>query len=400
MPSSSFRNRFFKVILPFILVVLGVGIVIISVVTKQPPPSGQEAFPGTPVETVVLKSTTEPPSLTISGKVIPAKEVALYPEVSGTLIEVNPRLKPGEVLKEGEWIARIDPRPFENRVLEARANLRQAKANLALELGRNEVAEADWEYYLDNLNGSTAETPSDLALREPQLQIAQSRFEAARAALALAQLNLEFTRIKAPFDCLVLMEQVDVGQRVSPASPIAELVGAGAFWLQAAVSYRYLEALDIPGVNAEAGSRVRIYREHEGKRVARKGNVERLLADMDPQGRMARLLIRVENPMTNANGAENLPLLLNAFARAEVQTNLEGQWIQVPRAAVWEGNHVYVFQEGNLSIRRIEPDWRAEDMVFVKHGLSAGDKLVTTKLAAATEGMKLREVTKGGDNEQ
>lgn len=390
MTASEKKSFFLRAGLPLLIVLAGIGGIVFFMLTKQPPAQETRRYEGVLVETEKVKSESARPSLTVRGLVRPAREVNLRPEVSGTLIEVNPNLQAGAFFKKDKRIAQIDPRPFEYALEEARSRLQEAEANLKLELGRNQIAEADWQYFLENSARNPSEDEKDLALRLPQLHIAQAAVDAALSAVDQAELNLEYSSIEAPFDCQVLNESIDIGQFVSPQAVLARLVGSRVFHLQASVPVDRLDAIAIPGVNAENGSPVIILRKYKGSEIRRSGKVLHLLGDLEPAGRMARLLIEIEDPFGLETDVLKLPLLLNTYATAVIETRLTGDWMRIPRAAVREGDKVFLYVDGKLRIRPIEIVWGDPESVLIRKGLEEGDRLVLTNLATPVEGMKLR----------
>ena len=85
-------------------------------------------------------------------------------------------------------------------------------------------------------------------------------------------------------------EVIDIGQLISPQSRLASLVGSDAFWVQVSLPYADLRRIAIPDVNATEGSRVLIRQDLGGETIERQGRVIRLQYDLEPMGRMARVL--------------------------------------------------------------------------------------------------------------
>lgn len=99
------------------------------------------------------------------GTVIPAREIEIVPEVSGRIVEINPSLELGGVIKEGELLIRIDPEEYELAVEDTKSALAEAEAALEVEVGRQSVAQREWELFGKDL--PNAEDSESLALREP-----------------------------------------------------------------------------------------------------------------------------------------------------------------------------------------------------------------------------------------
>lgn len=338
----------------------------------------------------------EPHRLDVHGRGIvrPAEELSVFPEVSGRILEVHPRLEPGGLIEAGERLARIEEEEFRLAVEEARAALTDARARLALERGRQEVAREEWTLFHEELGGEENGEPSARALREPQLELARGEVEAAEARLARARLNLARTEIVAPFDAIVLRERASRGQRVGPQSEIAALMGAKVVWVEGAVRTSQIDFIAIPGVTAEEGSVARI-RLHVGEdEIEWSGRVVRLLPELSREGLMARVLVEVAEPFKRtANGepAGRLPLLVNESVRIEFEGRRVEELIEVPRAALREGKRLYVFEEGRLSIRRPEIAWRLPESLLVRNGLEDGERVVVSPVPTPAEGLKLRE---------
>jgi RND family efflux transporter MFP subunit len=398
MNTSEKKSLFLKLVLPVLLVLAGVGSVAFFLLTEQPPAKELPRYEGILVETEVVKAESRRPKLIVRGLVTPAREVNLRPEVSGTLIKVSPNLQAGAFFKKDERIAQIDPRPFEYALEGARSRLREAGARLKLELGRSDIAEADWDFFLENSSRTPSEDEKDLALRLPQLNIAQAAVDAAQSAVNRAKLNLEYSSIEAPFDCQVIAESIDPGQFVSPQTLLARLIGSRVFHLQAAVPVDQLSAIAIPGVNAKKGSPVTVLREYEGSEIVRQGTVLHRLGDLEPAGRMARVLIEIEDPFGLETDRTELPLLLNTYATARIETQLTGDWIRVPREAIREGDKVFLYADGELRIQPIEIIWGDPESVLIRSGLEPGDRLVLTNLATPVDGIKLRLSTEKNGN--
>lgn len=149
------------------------------------------------------------------GRVEAMHTVELRPRVAGTLVKVL--VKPGMAAREGELLMEIDARVYQAEVARAMAGVGQAKARLekatvdvARERGLQRAAAA-----------STADFDNAVAAREDAAAAVQS----AEAALILAKLNLESTRIVAPFSGKIAGPVLDAGNIVTAdKTPLATLV--------------------------------------------------------------------------------------------------------------------------------------------------------------------------------
>ncbi len=329
------------------------------------------------------------------GTVVPARQVELQSEVSGRVVEQSPNLVPGGIFPAGGVLVRVDARDYQTALEKQRALLADAEFNLKVEEGRRAIAKREWELLEKELD--TAGARRDLALREPHLARAKAALAAAGSALGQAELNLKRTAIAAPFNALVKEETVELGQLVGPASRLATLIGTDRFWVRVSVPVDRLKWIKLPDAAGAGGSAARVIQEcGGGRRVERSGRVVRLLGDLEPAGRLARVLIEVEDPLGLKAGGEKpaVPLLLGAYVRTVIEGIEVDNVIAISQSALRDGNKVWVMApDDTLDIREVKTVWRGRDTVYVGSGLRAGDRVVTSDLASAARDMALRVPT-------
>ena len=197
----------------------------------------------------------------------------------------------------------------------------------------------------------------------------------------------------APFNAFVQMENVDKGQLVGPASQLATLVGTDRFWVQVSIPMDKLDYVKMPK-GKEPGSSAKVIVQTGRQRLERSGYVMRLLGDLDPVGRLARLLVVIDDPFElKKPEAERtkIPLLLGSYVRVEIDGVELSDVAEVPRRALQENDKVYVLDgEDTLRIKPVEIVWGADETVLVRGPLKDGERLVVSNMAAPVEGMKLR----------
>ncbi len=377
-------------LLPVLILMLGAEVAWYWVVTKPSPQQKPVMPPSALVEVVRASRGEARASIKATGTVIPAQEVLLHPQVSGRVVEINPRLVPGGRFHRGEMILRIDPRDYEYAADQARARVTQAESDLKMEQGRKVVAEREWELFKDEL--STTPEGQALAQRHPQIASARAALAAAEGALKQAELNLERTTLRAPFATLVVTEDVEVGQVVSPQSRIASLVGTQAYWVQVSVPVQELAHLTFPA-DGRAGSPVTVVHDlGKNNRVVRKGTVQRLLGNLDTAGRLARVLVVIRDPLgldaTESDVAP--PLLLGAYVRVSIEGLGLGKVFALPRSALREDRRVWLVDTSNrLTIRSVTIVWRTPETVYISKGLEEGDQVITSTISAPAPGTRV-----------
>jgi len=340
------------------------------------------------VQVTPVHLSTQSTAVYAMGTVIPAHETVLSARVGAQIIAVSPEFVPGGRFQAGEIMVRLDSADFVLAVRQRRSALEQARSAYRLEMGQQGVARA--EYALLDTPLGTRER--DLVLRGPQLQSAEAVVTAARAALEGARLDLERTTVRAPFNAVVLQRLADVGTQVTPATPLARLVGTDAFWADAAVPVDQLKWIDIPSSASRSGSRAYIRsRAAWGDSTFRTGRVIRQRIGLEEKGRMARVLIQVDDPLGFRSASAGAPrLILSSYVEVEIQGRPVDSVAVIPRPVLRDGDQVWLMKANRtLEFRSVQVIFRGRDTVYAR-GLSEGERLVITDLAAPVEGMPLR----------
>jgi RND family efflux transporter MFP subunit len=266
------------------------------------------------------------------------------------------------------------------------SELQQAEASLEIERSRQKVAEKE----LALLEETIDDTDRELVLRRPQIESSRAKVDAAKAAVQQAKLDLQRTRVTAPFDAHILRRNVNVGSQVAPGDELAQLVGIDEFWIMASVPVRSLRWVQFPESDGE-GSAVTLRDPGEWPPGAKRdAKVSRLIGTVDRQTRLARVLITVPDPLAEKTDAP--PLILDTL----IETYIEGRPIEnvvrLSRDHVRERDTVWVMKDDKLDIREAEIIFRDADYAYIHDGLSDGDEVVTTTLATIAEGVGLRKV--------
>ncbi len=150
------------------------------------------------------------------------EETDIRPQVSGFVKEQH--FRDGTLVKKGDLLFTIDPAPYEAAVEEARANLLMAKASYQQALSQLERAQQDFNRY-DKLNKTSPGAISDKTLTDARSTIkmneasvlkAQAAISQMEAALKLAEINLTYTEVRAPFDGRAGIHKPSIGALVSP----------------------------------------------------------------------------------------------------------------------------------------------------------------------------------------
>ena len=221
--------------------------------------------------------------------------------------------------------------------------------------------------------------------------------ESARSAVEKAELNLERTNIRAPFNAVVLEESIELGQQVGPSGVAATLVGTDAFRIETLVPQDELRWVAIPGINSSEGSKVKVILDHgEWDAV-----VTGLMSSVAAQGRMARILVQVPDPFNLAKSGrlKGVPLLINSYVKLEIEgLRAEGVFV-LPQGALHAGKIWVLGSENRLSIRPVTLVRGQADEVLVRGDLKDGELVITSRIPAPVEGMQLKRLMDNGETD-
>ncbi|HKX57503.1 MAG TPA: efflux RND transporter periplasmic adaptor subunit, partial [Xanthomonadales bacterium] len=317
------------------------------------------------------------------------QEITLSPRVSGQVISLAENFTPGGYVAKGEVLLQIDPADYETVVQQRRSELHQAEAELEMEIGRQEQARRDYE----GLKGTISDRYRTLVLREPQLNAAQAMVESANAALRQAELDLERTRVRAPFPAHVLSRDAHIGSQVTPSQVLGRLVGIEAYWVEASVPVASLRWIAFPGAGEQSTGATALVRNRAAwpEDMFRTGRVDKLVGALENETRMARVLIRVDDPLAQAPESAGLPpLMVGSFVEVRIEGKPIENVIRMNRAYLRQNDTVWVMQDGLLRILPVEVEFADDSHVYIGGGLDSAAQVVTTNLATVVEGASLR----------
>ncbi len=343
------------------------------------------------VETIQLTRGDYRPTLEVLGVVEPARDVVLSPRVSGEIVGMEAGFVPGGLVEGGQKLLQIDPIDFMRVVTARESEMRQVKAELAIEQGRQLVARQEFELLGEEV--STENQP--LVLREPQIESIRARLQAAEAAVEQAQLDLDRTAVRAPFDAQILTRTVNLGSQVGPGDQLGRLVGVDEYWVMASVPLRDLRWLQFPR-DGEETSNVRVRHVSAwGPDAFREGKLARLIGVVDQETRLARVLVTVPDPLGRT--ADGPPMILGTIVQLQMEARSLEDVIRLDREYLRMNDTVWVMVDDKLEIRETDVVFRDATHAYIRSGVAEGEAVVTTSLATVTNGLLLRRADEAPD---
>jgi RND family efflux transporter MFP subunit len=392
----SLKQKLFKIGLPIIIVLLGVGVFVFLKSLKQEPQQeiGQDL--GMLVEVFTVENQDWQVTVTDTGTVQAAQEISIIPQTSGEVIYVSPSMEEGGFFSKGEELFKVDSTDYQLALEQAKATEAEAELNLATIESWSRIARAEWE----RIKQVDEDEPNPLVVYEPQLKNAQAELASAKAAVKQAELNLERTEIRAPFNCRIRSENIDIGQYVRAGSSVAVVAGTDTAEVIVPLPLDELRWLDVPMKGSQKkGSMATIHLEINGKDYERKGKIVRSTGEVDPMSRMTKVVIELKDPYGLLHeGNARKALITGSFVNVSIRGGRLKDVFLVPRTAIRDNDSVWIMDKDDLlRIRNVQIVRYEREHVLVKDSLEDGERIVLTNIPGAADGMKLRVAQEGNN---
>jgi RND family efflux transporter MFP subunit len=378
------------ILLPIIIILCGIVIMKTLVAIRPEQKKEVRVDPGILVQLLEVKKTSVTIVVNGTGTVTAAEEVSINPQVSGRIIRVSPDLVVGGFFRKDEILFEIEDTDY--RLALDRANAARAKAeyDFATIESQSRVARSEWE----RLNRDNQEQPNPLVLFEPQLKNAVSALSSAGASIKQAVLDLERTKIAAPFNCRVRSESIDPGQYVKSGSSVAVLAGTDYSEVLVPLPLEDLQWLIIPRSGDKFTGSSAVVSFKTGEKVHEwQGRVVRSTGEVDPKTRMMKLVVLINDPYGLKGESDTTGPALAQGAFVEVRfmgTKLENMFV-IPRSAFRDASTVWIMdKEEKLRIREVVTERIKREKVIISEGLAVGDRVILTNISGAANGMRLR----------
>ncbi|MBT8039025.1 MAG: efflux RND transporter periplasmic adaptor subunit [Xanthomonadales bacterium] len=335
------------------------------------------------VDSVVSEEVTV--AIRTQGAVRPKTEIELIPQVSGRIVMVSDQFSAGAEFAPNTLLAKIDDADYQVAAVRAEARVAEAQTALERELATAEIKKEEWR------DGGKNQEPTDFALNLTQVRQAQAMLRAAKADLEKARLDLARTEIRVPFQGRVRTRGVGLGQIVSAGASMGRVFSIDTVEVRLPLTDAQLTELNLPlGFEAseEAGAPAVSFSAMMGSREYHwRGNIVRIDASIDESTRLIYATAEVRDPYGEA-AKDGMPIAVGMFVNAEIKGVREQKAFVMPRLALRNKNSVYVINEENeLEIRTVDVLSTSEERVLVKSGVLPGDRVVTSPVPNAIDGM-------------
>lgn len=334
--------------------------------TNPPPPQ---------IPVVRAVAQIQPDELVFAGRVEATHRVEIRPRVGGVIESIH--FQEGGAVRAGDLLFTLDARPYRTRRDQAAAGVARAEAD---------TRRAEQEFSrARRLRESGAISADELDHRQSAMAAALANLANARAALVGAELDLDFTQVRAPFDGRISRAELTPGNLVqADQSVLARLVSVDPMRVRFAIDEAALQRLHASAGTANPGVRLSV----TGSDRPHYGSVDYVAQAVDPATGTAEL-------RATLSPAEGL-LLDGMFARVELLLPPLRDSVLVPETALGaEQGFRYVLvagSDGTLQQRRVGLGGRFGAQRAVVSGVTAGEAVVTAGLQFLRPGMVIQPV--------
>ncbi|CAM2008281.1 efflux RND transporter periplasmic adaptor subunit [Acanthopleuribacter pedis] len=364
-------------------VAVGAGILLFparSTADVQP----QSAAPPAPeVHVETLASQQKRTWQTFSGRLAAVDQVAVRPRVGGMITEVL--FEEGARVEQGRPLFVIDPRPFENELAAAKADLGSSRSRV--DLAQQELQR------LDGLLARKAVSKSLFDVAENDLKVAKASVRAAEARVKQAELNLEYAHIKAPVTGRISRAEITLGNLVEagPGAPVlATIVADDRIYAEFDVDERTYISSAAATRSARLPVSVKLNSEND---LSFDGYLLAFDNKLDPSSGTIRARALLEN-------RDHL-LVPGMYASVRLGSPSETSVLLVRDEAVatdQDKKYVYVIDDNNqITYRQVTLGRFIEGKREVKTGLNNGDRVLVNGLQRVRPGMPVQPVEAGND---
>ncbi|WP_417684357.1 efflux RND transporter periplasmic adaptor subunit [Pseudidiomarina gelatinasegens] len=374
-----------RALLPPLILLVAILLLVAMITLRPQPPERSNERPPVLVDVLEVQPETVRFKVSGQGNVKPKHMTNLVTQVSGQITEVADNFVNGGFFKKGDVLLQIDTADYRVALQTAKASLAQAKAGLAEESARAQVAKEEWESL------QMGEIPS-LGIREPQVASAVAAVQSAEAAVAKAERDLDRTTVRAPYNGILQSKNVDIGQFVSMNTQVGLLYGSEVAEIRVPLSDRDLAYIDLPESGHEgAYPQVMLTSDVAGTAYTWRGSLVRSEGILDSNSRVIYGVVEVEDPYNQESTLHEVPLRFGRFVQLVIDGLEAEQVFRVPRYALSIDDKLWVVDEERRIQKRDVNVMRAEaNYVIINEGLNAGDIVVLTQLSNALPSMKVR----------
>lgn len=385
-------KKLLRLAAPLLVILAGVLIVSGLIAAKPPPETNDEGARPVSLYVDEVKSEVVTVSVKTQGEVRPKTEIDLVPQVSGRIVAMSDNFNEGAQFTPDSMLLKIDDADYQVARIRAEARVAEAQTELERELATAELKAEEWR------GGGKEQEATRFALNLTQVAGAEANLRSARADLQKARLDLERTEIRVPFLGRVRERNVGIGQYVTAGTKVGRVFSINTVEVRLPLTDTQLVELNLPmGFMADefVEAPLVMFSAAMGNHDYQwQGRIVRVDAAVNQDTRLIYATAEVDDPYGLA-ASDGMPIAVGMFVSAEIEGVSEQPAFVMPRLALRSQDKVYVINaENRLEIRTVNVLSTSEERVLVTSGVSTGERVVTSTLPNAVDGMEVEPISR------
>lgn len=314
--------------------------------------SGKNAKKINNITVYVIKPEVLENNIKASGTIFSDMETQLKPEIAGRIIKIN--FRDGTQVKKSQLLVKLNDADLQAqlkklKVMEKLYSEKEIRQNKLLKLGGISIEEYD-----NTLS---------------QLQTTQAEIE-------LLKVQIDKTEIKAPFEGLIGLRNVDEGQYVTTSNIIASLQKLNTVKIDFSIPEQYAKLISL----------------NEAISFTVKGSAEKFkgeIAAIEPKVDLSTRTVMVRAKSPNAKNK----LIPGSFAEVELSLQKTNNALMIPTEAVipiLKGQKIFIYKSGKAKEQKIITGIRSENKIQVTEGIVEGDTIITSGIMQIKDGDEVK----------
>ena len=417
----------------------GIAILAYAISNREAPVRVLPEETVTTARIITVTPQTFVPRIIGFGSAEPSRTWSAVAQVAGRVEYVSPSFVRGALVKKGDVLIRIADDEYELGIAQSRANIESAEAQIEeMQLSREttllsqeieqsglKLAEKALERQQQLVSRGTISVSivdaqqeavlvqrakmqvqsNKLALFPAQLKALRQAKAVAEAELKIAELNLDRTKIVAPFDGRISEADAEISQFISAGTKMGALDGVDAAEIDVQIPPSHMGGFvriafrgrKAPRGPTEFSRGITLLSAVVGIGFAGTGpiwkaDVKRISDVVDPETRSLGVIVSVAEPYSNLRAGTKPPLIKGMFTKVELRGPAVDDVVLLPRNAIRDGKVKIVDADGRLRFVPVEVVFVFQDAAVVQPGLAGGTKVIVSDLSPAIEGMLLNPV--------
>ncbi|WP_300461865.1 efflux RND transporter periplasmic adaptor subunit [Desulfobacula sp.] len=426
MEKSSKFNRFGSFLFRFLRVVVVLAIAIAlakGLISLREKPEKKEIIQMPPsVKVMVVNPVSKVMMIDAYGTVTPRKLVKIAVEVPGRIEYLHPSFIEGGLLSAGDLMVSIDQRSYQLDQQTGQVRIRQAKTEIErlkqeIENLKKDVrlSKANVDLAKKELERITTLTTNQFASQnsldrarqqylqakiqwqniDNQLLLTDTVMEQKNTALAMARVDfqkadlaLKKTQIRAEFNGFVLNKFVETGEYVTPGQVLGAMYQKDSLDVEVSIpleKIKWIESFFDNGKTPDA--KVRVANFDSNTSYVWDAKVARLKAKIDEKTRTLPMTLEIRSPEVKIKNLFDLKP--GTFVKCSIVGETYENIFIVPRHLLKGEDILFAINDGHLKMKKVTILRKFEEEIYINEGLNPGDKIISSPLPGAREGMEL-----------